>query len=267
MGIRFFRKSVFDADNTLASVDMTDSVAANDGSAFTDLMRNRDNLSGWGTTDSSDAGLTTMVIDLGDTRDMDAIILAEHNLKSFTLKNGDGTTWNNFSTTIAPTDNTESTTYHSFDSTTATHLQLIMNSTQVVDADKFIRQFIVTEQIGELTIQPEIQPEWDKSRKVTKYLSGKSHITKSVGAFRCRIRMGVVSNDADLTLIETLFNAYDGFLVWPCGGDVAQFETIREGYRLQDIFLMDLINDYAPQFNDSRWNHGIPIDLRLVEIN
>ncbi len=267
MAIKFFKKNIIDLQNTLPQITVSDLVAADDGSIYVDLMRNRNNNSGWATTDSSDAGTTTMIVDFNETRNLTDILLVGHNLKNYTLKYLDGTTWTNFSTTIAPTDNTLSTTYYNFDEVSTDQLQLVINGTQTADADKFIKQFIVTEILGTFSVQPEVIPEWDKDRKVTKFLSGKNFVAKSVGGFNCKLKMKSVSNESDLDLVESLFNTYEGFLVWLSGGDFAQFETVRQGYRLEDIFLMDITNEYMPAFGDGRWYNGMPLDVRLVEVS
>jgi hypothetical protein len=268
MAIKFFRKNIFDLSNDNPSVTVTDGVASNTGESYTDLMRNRNNMSGWSTTGSSDAGTTTMVIQLGDTRSFSDILLVGHNLKNYTLKYWDGTQYSAFSTAIAPTDNTLSTTYHTFTGVESSALQLIINGTQTANQDKYIKQFIITELLGTFTVEPEVMPQFDKDRKVTKFLSGKSYVAKSVGGFNVRLRMkNSGANSADLTLVETLFSAYEGFLVWICGGNTSQFELQREGYRLEDIFYMDVSNEYSPEYVESRWYNGMPIDLKLVEVS
>lgn len=268
MGIKFFRKSYLDLSYDLPTITITDGVATDTGEDYTDLMRNRNNNSGWATTGSSDAGTTTMVIAFGETRSFTDILLIGHNLKSYTLKYHDGTGYVNFSSTIAPTDNTASTNYYNFTEVATPSLELRILGTQTPDADKYIKQFLVTNILGTFTVEPEVQPQFDKDRKVTKFLSGKSFVAKSVGGFNCRVRMkNSGANSADLLLVERLFATYEGFLVWICGGTTSQFELEREGYRLQDIFLMDVVNEYTPEYVESRWYQGMPIDLKMVEVS
>jgi hypothetical protein len=267
MGIKFFKKNILDLTNLSPAFTITDSVATDTGEDFTDLMRNRNNSSGWATTGSSDAGTTTMIVDFIETKSFDAIILIGHNFKNFTLKYWDGAAYQNFSTAIAETTNSATTTYHTFTSVSSNKLQLIINGTTTADSDKFLKQFIVTEILGTFSVEPEVKPEFDKDRKATKFLSGKQFVAKSVGGFTCQIRMKSVNDNTDLTLVETLFNSYEGFLVWICGGTTSQFETVRHGYRLEDIFFMDLANEYKPEFVESRWYMGLPIELKLVEVS
>jgi len=268
MGIKFYKKNILDLSNTLPSFTVSDSVATNTGQDFVSLMRNRNNNSGWATTGSTDAGTTTMVVSFGETKTMTRILLLGHNFKSFTLKYWNGVSWTDFSTPISETTNTYDSTFHSFTEVATTQLQLIINGTQTPNADKYLKQFIVTESLGEFSIEPEVRPQWDKDRKITKFISGKSYVAKSVGAFNVNLKMKSAYNDADLTLVESLFNTYEGFLVSLCGGTETQFtDGVRQGYRLEDIFLMDVSNEYSPEYIESRWANGLPIDLKLVEVN
>lgn len=268
MGIKFFRKNFIDLDNDLPSFSIADASATDTGSAYTDLMRNRSNNSGWATTGSVDAGSTAMTLQFGETKSFNTILLVGHNLKNFNLKYYDGTNYVAFTPAIDRTDNTVTTTDFTFSEVSTTAVKLTMNGTMTPNQDKYIKQFIVTEFLGELSVQPEVEPQFDKDRKVTKFLSGKSYVAKSVGGFNCRIKMKNAGNaDADFTLIESLYARYDGFLLWLCGGDVSQFEMQRQGYRLEDIFLMDITNEYSPEYIESRWFNGMPIDLKLVEMS
>lgn len=267
MGIKFFRKNILDLSNTLPTFSITDASASDTGSAYTSLMRNRNNNSGWATTGSVDAGSTTMIVSFGETRSFTDLLFVGHNWKNYNCKYYDGTNYINFSSAIDQTDNTASTTYFNFSEVSTTALQLKINGTQTANQDKYLKQFICTAIIGTFTVEPQVSPVMNKNRKATQFLSGKSFIAKSTGAFNCRIRMATVSNNADLTLIESLFDSYDGFLVWLCGGDTSQFETIRQGFRLEDIFMCDLTNDFEAAFNNGRWFQGMPIDLRLVEVS
>lgn len=267
MGIKFFRKNVIDFTNELAEITVTDAVADDDGQDYVDLIRNRDNFSGWGTTNSTNAANTTLEIQFGESRTIERAILIGHNFKSYTLKYWNGSAWTNFSTTIAPTTNDATDTYHEFTEVSTTAVQLVILGTVVTDDDKFLTQLILCEELGEFEDEPEMQPQFDKDRKATKFLSGKNFVAKSIGGFNLRLRKKSISNENDLALVETLFNSYEGFLVWPCGGTTSQFETVRHGYRMRDIFVMNLQNEMQPEWLDSRFYNGMQVDLKLVEVN
>lgn len=263
--IKFYKKSVIDLDNTLPVLTVTDSVATNTGSDFTDFLRNRRNSSGWATTGSSDAGNTQILIEFNDLKEFNRIMLVQHNFKNFLLEYRDVA--DSWQTIQNVTNNIDATNYFEFSLVEGSAVRLTITATQVVDSDKFLRQFIICEELGRFTIEPQITAQFSKERKVNRYLSGKSFVATQVGGFSCRINKSGVFTEQDLALIETLFDQFDGFLVSLTGGDTTPYETIRAGYRLRDIFYMQLSNEYEPNWDDGRYKNGMTIDLRLVEVN
>lgn len=267
MGIKIYKKSIYDLDNISPITTITDSVAMSTGQDFVNLLRNRDDESGWGTTGSNDSGNTTLEIDFVDLREFDRIMLLSHNFKSFTIKYWNGSSWVDFSTPINETTNTNTSNYFIFNKIFAQKIQLIINGTQTPNDDKFLRQLIVTEAIGEFTAQPYAEPTIDRDRQTTKYLSGKSYVSKSAGGFLCNLRLNSMEYDADQQLAEKLYDSYEGFLVSLSGGYTNDLETVRFGWRPEDIFLMQVTNEYSPEWKDGRFNNGLPLNLKLAEIN
>lgn len=267
MGIKFFKKNIYDLSNVVPVTTVTDAIATSTGSEYTVLMRNRDNRSGWATTDSTDAANTTIEIDFVDVREFDSILILGHNLKSYTLQYWTGSIWANFSTPIAETVNAKTSNYYKFTKIFSSKIKLIITGTQVADDDKLIRQLIVTEEFGEFSFQPMIKPIVDRDRISTKYLSGKTNVSRSIGGFGCEIKLDSVSGDDDLALVELIFDSYEGVLTWLCGGDETQFETQRQGWRLEDIYLMQPTNEYQPEWYKGFYKNGMPINLRMVEVN
>lgn len=269
MGVSFFRKNLFDLSNKGASVLVTDAVAIDDGAAFLNLLRNRNNTSGWSTTGSTDAANTTLNVDLGSQYDIDFIALVKHNFKSYTIEYFDEALeiWRNLTPVIAVTNNTEETTFHTFTKLSIRRFRLIITGTFVADEDKFLRQLIFTTKYGEMVVEPIIVPAFDKNKNTTKYLSGKRHIRTSPVSFACRIAMNNVVEESDLLLVEELFDySYEGFLLWICGGTIDQYPSLRYGYRLEDFFLVNLENEYSTEWEDSRYANGMGFDLRMSEI-
>lgn len=267
MGVQFFKKNRIDLDRAAVVITATDLVATSNGQSFVDLVRNRNNTSGWMTTGSTDAAGSELLIEMPDRQDLDSILFVKHNFKSFTVQYWDGDSWEDFSTPIAETVNAKTTNCFRFDQITTAKIKIHISATQVANADKSICQVILTEILGELNVKPILKPVVDKGRKATRYLSGKRHITKSIASFAVDVMMNNVVNDDDLTLAETLYDTPDGFLVWICGGDISQYPNQRLGYRLEDIYLMNPTNEYEPAYEDGYHRHGIPIALKLVEVN
>jgi hypothetical protein len=193
-------------------------------------------------------------------------MLVEQNLKAYTIKYWNGAAYVDFSTAISETTNTATTKMHTFNSVSTSQIRIIITGTMVANDDKFIAQIIISQLIGQFNSFFDIKrPLISRNRKELKSVSGKSRIIRNVGAFSCKLSLDNVIDTNDLTIIEDLFEYNEGFLVWLCGGDQTQFRTVRMGYRLQDIFLMNCKNDYSPEWDDGWYGRGVNIDIDLVE--
>lgn len=264
----FFSRSKMDISlGTALAITITDSVASDNGESFSDLVRNRNNRSGWATTGSTDAANTTFTVTWNDEVSFDNLFLVLMNFKAFTVKYWDGAAYVNFSTAISETNNMTPTKRYTFDEVTTTRIQIIITGTMSTDDDKFMRQLIVCSLYGQFTTQFALDNVvLSQTRKVTQLLSGKSKITRNVGAFQCTFQKKNVSNGSDLTLIEDLYSVVDGFLVWLCGGDESQFRNVRVGYRYEDIFLCDFKTEYNPDWAGGFYMNGIDVKFTILEI-
>jgi len=269
MPVKFYKKSYLDLHYPNASITVDDSTATNDGAMFVNQMRNRDNNSGWATTGSNDAAQTTLFVDLGDFREVNSIMLIEHNFKSYRLQyyNELAETWSNVSPIIDTTLDSLSTSFYEFETIEARDFRLLIRSTKETNADKFMRQFLICEKIGELGFSPQLAPTIDRDRKTTKFISGRNFVSTQVGGFACKLSKKSVSDVDDIELVERLFQSYDGFLVSLSGGLTTGFEVIPQGFRPQDIFFCQCANEYKPSFKDGFYKHGVDISMDLVEVN
>lgn len=266
--IKFFNKNKLDIDNNSVALTVTDTTATNDGTTFLNNMRNRNNASGWLTTGSNDAANTTIIFDMTDEQSITDIIIVKHNLKAFTVKYWNGSSYVDFSTPISETTNTEETNYFEFDSVSTSRIQLIITGAQVVDADKVIRQFIATEKLltGEFIGWPLVRrARHSTAKQISKMLSGKINVVESSGAFSFELSVRNWNIDADLSIVEEIFFGRKGVLVSLSGGDDAQFSHKRVGYRKEDLYLVRATNDYTPDWVSGIYTNGIKIKLRLAE--
>jgi len=259
--IRFFYKNKLDISNDVAVL------TASQGNDFVDYVRNRSNTTAWVTTGSVDADLTQIDVDFVDLINIDFILLIKHNLKAYTIQYWNGASYVNFSTTIAETVNTETTTFHQFTEVFTTKIRLIIQGTMVVDSDKYLFQFIASTQRGQLNAWPIIKsPKVSRNKVRSKLISGKEAIKEQSGSFTCQLQVKLLRNAADLSLIEGLYDANTGFLVWLSGGDETQFSSPRIGYRKQDIYLMKCSDDYQPEWYKGFYTTGIVVGIDLVEV-
>ena len=266
--IRFFNKNKIDLNNNLASITITDAVATNNGQTFVDFMRNRNQVSAWQTTGSTDAALTEILSDMSDEREIDSIIIAGHNFKAFTVKYWDGGAFVDFSTPISETVNTETTNFFSFTKVSTKQIKIIVQGTQVVDDDKKITQLILTDNLGSGQLEgwPIIRsPRHSTNKQISQMLSGKANVVESVGAFGMELDVKNWNIDADMSIIEDIYFGKRGVLVWLSGGDETQFSHLRVGYRKSDIYLMRAVNDYTPTWAAGVYTTGLQIKLKLQE--
>ncbi len=263
--IKFYKPNIMDFRNAAPEINVTDPVATNTGALFTHFLRNRNNNSGWATTGSDDSANTEIEFLFNDLRELDSIMLVLHNFKDFTIEWFNGSVWTLLETV---TNNTRTTNYFEYDSLIeASGIRVIVQATQTPDADKFMSQFIVTEKIGDFEIEPLLRVEIDKQRKTSPYLSGRRFVSSQVGGISIRMSQNSVWRENDLAIIERLYNFFQGFLVSVSGGDIEQYETLRFGYRPEDIYYMQCSNEYEPNWNEGRYKQGINITVNLVETN
>ena len=265
--VKFYERNIIDLTNDNVTISVADSVATNTGESFADYMRNRKNSSAWITTDSSDAGTTTLIIDMTESRSMEKIIIIGHNFKAYTIKYWNGSAYVDFSTAISEATYANTNSFHDFTSVSADKIQIIITGTQVADEDKYIKQLIFTEELGQFDAFPEIRnPTHDTGKRVTKMLSGKRNIVAAVGAFSCELSVEALSTAADLALVEQLFERKIGFLVLLSGELESQFKNVLTGYRNEDIYLMKCSNNYEPEFYKYCYQNGTKINMKLNEV-
>lgn len=265
--IRFFKKNKIDLSNSSSSIAVTDTVALNNGSDFVDFLRNRKNSSAWVTTGSTDAALTQLDVTIGGLQTIDSILLVLHNFKAFTIQYWSGIAWLDFSTPIAETVNTDDNSFFQFDAVSTDKIRIIIQGTTVVDADKIMRQLIITEELGQLNSWPLIKnPKTSSSKVVNKMLSGKINLVESIESFSTTLDVKVLSNETDLDLIEEIHTRRQGVLLWLGGGDEAQFRAgVRIGFRNEDIYLVRAVDDYNPERYKGIYTSGIKFKMKLQE--
>ncbi len=261
--LRFFRKNFADFEKSYvtATASQSPSTAIN--------VLQRSNRTGWGTSGSVDADNTTLTVSFGDLGTVDSILLIGHNFKAYTVKYKDPTSgvYTAFSPAIAPTNSTDTTSFFSVTSVQTTDIQITITGTQVANSDKVLNQFIATTSLGQLAGWPVITaPTLAVNLTELATLSGKSAIIQNVGKYSTSLVVPNWSSSADLAIVESLYNSPEGFLFWPCGGDQSQFSSVRQGYRLQDIFLVRCKNEFTPEFTDGLYKTGMNLQIDLVEV-
>lgn len=266
---KVFAKNIIDRDNPNVTITAADNEATNTGANFVDQLRNRNNYTGWATTGSSDTATCTLDIDWVDSREVDSIILVGHNFKNYTIQRWNGSSFEDFATPINPTASTDFVTEHEVPNQNLSRIRITINATQEANADKFLRQLIITRKIeaGQFQGWPNVTRfENVQNRKATPTLSGKNHVRQGLGGFSYVLRMENYNFPEDLKIIENIFfGQFDGVLFWLSGGDSAQFSQTPHGYRPEDIVLVKPVGEYNPTFNRAIYTNGINLTVNLVE--
>lgn len=258
--ICFFEKNFLDLDNEDATV------SSSHANEFIGYVRTRSLLGAWLTTNSVDADEVSIEMDLAGSYNIDRVIIADHNLKSFTLEQYDFDTgiWSEL---FSATDETRDTTEIALDEFYGRRFKLTIYGTQVPNSDKRINRILITKKIGQFSYWPKIEsPTIDRGKNIRTTLSGKKAVLRTVGAFQCRLSIENWRNAEDLELIERLYRQVQGFQVWLSGGDETQFFYAAESYRAKDIYLMGFSNDFKPTIKDGIYPNGMNIALDLVEV-
>jgi len=262
----FFTKSRADFEfSQLAS--LTTTASSGDDSSL--LALNRSNRTKWITDGSSDASQETWEVDMGEDKQITDIMLKKHNFKLFKIEHepNAGGGFVDFSPVISETVNADENTRFTFTKLSTQKIRITVDTTQVVDDEKEMFQFIATELVGQLAFSPVIKRvRFGREVRTIKMLSGARFAVDFVGAYESQMSWKILPSDADLTLIETLYESPDGFLIWPGGGDEGQFRFDRKGYRKEDIFLVRFTNRYQPNWRKGYYGGGFPLTIDVKEV-
>ena len=146
-------------------------------------------------------------------------------------------------------------------------IRITVYNTIVADDDKVIKQIIVTERLGQLEGWPTIKaPSHDSNKKQVDLLSGKIFMIESLGNFSCELSVSHWRNENDLQLIQDLYFARQGFLIWISGGNDDQFFFKGEGYKKEDLYFVRPTNAFTPEYVKGIYNSGMNIKIKLTEV-
>lgn len=263
--IKIFDENYIDLLNTSVTITITDSVATNTGQSVANYMRNRSINSAWITTDSTDAANTQIDIDMGDEKDVEDILIVEHNLKSYVISYWNGASYTDLFTATNDTETTSHIT--GFGTISTNKIRVIINGTKTTDDDKYISRLLITKEFGTFNGYPQIKdPTHTTNKTKTTLLSGVSSIVESTGSFKVKLSFDNFTNVEDLQLIEGIYRLRRGLNYWLCGGNEDQFRAALAGYRRSDIYLMRPEDDYSPEWYKSIYSGPIKLQMSLIEV-
>jgi hypothetical protein len=211
---------------------------------------------------SNDATPEVWVIEFETAQPVDTILTLNHNIKSGKIEYWDGDSWEDFSTPIAWSSNAEIHNHFTFTSVSTDKIRLTLNTTMTVNAQKTMAMLWVLESIGSVDVGPSAITREFKEDSVSHVKAGAGNLYTFFGS-KMEMRYRFSDADADdITLIESLKTLAQEFVIYPCGGDP---QTDR-GFRIQDIYLVNYVNSFKPDFKSNMLGVGTKINVDLKEV-
>jgi len=226
------------------------SAAASSNTAAQNLCLGTNKYFKWQSSGSNDSTTETLVITLSSAVEISRLFLIDHNLKAFTVKYGAGagsdfagvTGLDEYSDSkIQLTACARDTSYFQFTPVTTNRLILTMTTTQTANAQKYLNQFIVTNELGTLRGYPKMNGiSLDRNAQREEAISGRFQIQKGYEVAGFDLSLSTYPYQDDLDLLDSLHDREDDFLVWLCGGLPDQFRLKQRGFRAKDVYQMQI---------------------------
>lgn len=231
---------------------------------------------------SNDVTTETIVVIFPSSVTFNRLLFLDHNWKQFTVKYDVAGVWTNFTSVvgldgslgggISETTFADNTAYYEVASVSSTKIQIIVTSTQVANAEKYVSQIIVTDELGTLQGFPTVQGlTFSRSSRETRTLSGRAVVQKSGKTFAVGLNFITyptsTNYQADLELMFSLFDRDDNFLIWLCGGrrGSTYFKYAPPGWRLKDCFEVQVIGDLSPEFLENVYINPLNLQIGFQE--
>jgi hypothetical protein len=268
-GIKFFYKNYADIDNASCLV------SCSTGSALRGSLRDRKTYTRWESSGSSDATTETITVDFGASHAINRLILVKNNFKAFSVTYWNGSAWTDFSTVVTKegsqakveeTTNAKTTNYYEFTEVTTDKIKITVTTTQTANAEKYVGEVIATKEIGTMTGYPNQSQTFEKIQVKKETLGGKPKFSILDESYSTTLDFSNYPTTEDHALIQTLWEGNEEFLIYPCGGNTAQFRFPRKGTRLEDVFLVWFDSDFSPNFTSNVYSLGMNYQIKLVEV-
>lgn len=254
---------------------------ASNGQSTAQYALDRNPYTYWYTDGSSDAMTETLTVDFGQTVLISRILLLIHNFKGFNIKYDLSGTWTAFTSVkgldgslsgITETAFADGSSYYEFDAVTTGQIQISVTTTQVVNAEKFLSQVIVTSEIGTFQGFPIVKGiVLDRNSKVRRTISGKTSVIKGDESAAFQVDFAgypsAVAYNVDIDLALTLHDRDTPFLVWLCGGrrGTNYFNYTLRGFRLQDVIPMQITKAYQLAYSQNVYVNSLNASMALEE--
>lgn len=228
----------------------------------------------WISSGSNDATTETLTITLPAAVAIDRLFLVGMNFKAFQVQYGasldfanvvgfDSYSANNISVTGFARD----TAYFEFDEVTTDTIIITIDTTQVVNAQKYINQVIATTEIGTLVGYPDMNGiSLDRNDQVQKAISGRAHVEKGYESIDFKLNLRTYPGQADIDLLDGLHSREEPFLAWLCGGLPDQFTYELRGFRARDIYQVKVDKGIDNSYYNNIYVAGVEQSYSFREV-
>lgn len=265
-GVSFFDKSLCLFKDGAIATASTNPAAEN-------LVLGQDKYYRWESSGSDDSQTETITITFPNAVEISRLFVLGHNLKNFSITTADGSFLNVNSldatggTGISETAYNRSTAYYEFTPVTLNDLTITMNTTQTVDAEKFVTQIIATNEIGTLRGFPNVSEIGiDRNLIKDKSITGRSIIEKGHEVVGFSMSLNSYPHQEDIDILDALHNRENPFLVWLCGGKPDNFRLKQRGWRLEDVYQMQVAGAIANGYEKNVYTLGARARYSFEEV-
>ncbi len=269
-GVKFFEKNLGDVDRDDVSVLVTT------GEASKEFPRDRKVFSKWTSIGSDDTTTETYEYRFDQAKTITRLLLIENNFKAFQVEYWNGATYVDFASVVTKegsqsdvteTTNTKTTNYYEFASVSTLRVRITVDTTQTVDAEKTMQQFIVTTETGTFEAFPGLRHTFEYAGSRKEGARGRTTTTLFDQVYKGSFEFQSYLRDADIILMRDLWEGKKEFLVYPCGANEDQFNFLQNGNRLKDIYLVWFVGNFDPGYTRNVYTMGQNFTLNVEEVN
>jgi len=194
-------------------------------------------------------------------KNISAIMMDNHNIKSGNVKYWNGASYVDFSPAISLSGNSAATSFFSFAQVSTSRLQFTFETTIVADAQKYVGEIMAFDLIGTPSRRPSSFVISQNERSVIHETANGGNVYVFFGK---KSKIKITFSDAsysDIDLFLTLKELGDVFYIYPSGGE---YEGVDVGFRLQDIYQVNYVNDFSPNLKSNilELNQSLAMELQ-----
>lgn len=230
----------------------------------------------WSSIGSNDSTTETLTITLDETKTFNRLFLIDHNFKAFGIQYEDAGAQDFINVLgldsysdnqILVTGFARDTAYFEFDAVTTDTIYITIDTTQVVNAQKSLVQFAVTNELGTLTGYPQF-PGISLDRNVAKQqaMSGRWHLQKGFESAGFDLNLRTYPNQDDINILDGLHNQELPFMAWLSGGLSDQFTREQRGFRLKDLYQMSIDKPLKNAYYKNLYKSGVNQSYSFIEV-